>query len=93
MARRQFSQALIEEVKLRIIRSTVPGSDTAMKRIVVVCATLFCSLLWADPAPWYKWHSPEGGLDICSQISPGDGWVIVKGPYADAVCKKLGVPH
>jgi len=64
-----------------------------MKRVLLITAVLFCSTLWAEPAAWYKWHSPNGDFDICSQTSPGEGWVIVKGPFQDAVCKKLGVPH
>lgn len=64
-----------------------------MKPIVFLCATLYCAALWAGPAAWYKWHSAESNFDICSQTSPGEGWVVVKGPFADAVCKKLGVPR
>lgn len=64
-----------------------------MKAIIFVAALLYGSTLWADAAPWYRWRSEESNVDICSQIPPGDGWVIAKGPYQDAVCKKLGVPH
>jgi len=64
-----------------------------MKRVIFISVVFFYSMVWADQAAWYKWHSPHGEFDICSQTSPGDGWVIVKGPFQDAVCKKLGVPH
>jgi hypothetical protein len=64
-----------------------------VKLVLFVIATLFCSLLWANPAPWYKWHSPQSDIDLCSQTSPGDGWIVVKGPFEDALCKKQGVPH
>ena len=64
-----------------------------VKLVLFVIATLFCSLLWANPAPWYRWHSPQADFEVCSQTSPGDGWVIVKGPFEDALCKKQGVPH
>ena len=64
-----------------------------MKSIVLMATLLYCSTLWADAAPWYRWRSEESNVDICSQTSPGDGWVIAKGPYQDALCKKLGVPH
>ena len=57
--------------------------------LIVAC----CSLVWAGPAAWYLWRSPLAEGAICSQISPGDGWVVLKGPYQDAVCKKTGVPH
>jgi len=63
-----------------------------MKRIVFALAALYCSSLFAGPAAWYRWNIPGGGLDICSQISPGDGWMIVKGPYQDALCKTPGMP-
>lgn len=67
---------------------TLPGE--AMKHIVAISTVaLFCSTLWAGPAPWYRWHSPEGDHDVCSQFLPGDGWVIVKGPFEDSGCKKL----
>ncbi len=63
------------------------------KLLLIVTASLFCSLLRANPAPWYRWHSPQADIEICSQTSPGDGWVVVKGPFEDALCKKLGLPH
>lgn len=51
--------------------------------------TLLSSLtLWAGPAPWYKWHSNAADYDVCSQVPPGDGWQIVKGPFKDAHCQK-----
>lgn len=49
----------------------------------------FCTLAWAEPAAWYKWHSPEADYDVCAQFPPGDGWVVVKGPFEDSACKKL----
>ncbi len=64
-----------------------------MKLIILIAVTLFCSALLAGPAAWYRWHSGESDFEICSQVSPGDGWYVVKGPFQDAVCKKLGVPH
>ena len=64
-----------------------------MRRILLLAgAALFCSYLWAGPAAWYRWHSKEGVVDICSQTSPGVGWVRVKGPFSDALCKKQGKP-
>jgi hypothetical protein len=61
-----------------------------MNRIVAITvAALFCSTLWAGPAPWYKWHSEQVDYDVCAQIWPGDGWVIVKGPFEDSGYKKL----
>lgn len=64
-----------------------------VKPALLVGIALFCPGLEAGPAAWYKWRSVESDIDICSQISPGDGWVAVKGPFQDAVCKKQGVPR
>jgi len=61
--------------------------------IAFAAGALFCTALWADLAPWYKWRSRFNDYDICAQTSPGDGWVKVKGPFQDAHCSKPGVPH
>jgi hypothetical protein len=59
-----------------------------MKQIVFITALAFCTTLLAGPAAWYKWHSNDVDYDVCSQFSPGDGWVMVKGPFEDSGCKK-----
>ena len=56
-------------------------------------AAVCCTALWAESAAWYLWRSPENPSAICSQISPGEGWVVIKGPFQDAVCKKRGAPQ
>ena len=58
-----------------------------------VCTVCYGALVWADPAAWYLWRSPENPSAICSQLTPGDGWVVIKGPFQDGVCKKPGVPQ
>jgi len=63
-----------------------------MRRILLLGTLLYCASLCAGPAAWYRWRSEESPIDVCSQTSPGDGWVPVKGPYADALCKKPGNP-
>jgi len=63
-----------------------------MKRIIIIAVALYSASLFAGPAAWYRWQGPEGGIAICSQISPGDGWVVVKGPFQDGLCKALGKP-
>jgi hypothetical protein len=30
---------------------------------------------------------------LCTQLPPGDAWVIYQGPFQDALCKKPGNPH
>ncbi len=69
-----------------------------MKSFLINASLVLTGLLavapaWAEPAAWYRWRSEESNVDICSQTPPGEGWVAVKGPYQDAVCKKPGVPH
>lgn len=69
--------------------SCFPAFSKPMKKqILSALAIIFCSAASAGPAPWYKWHSNDGDYDICAQFSPGDGWVIVKGPFQDSACKK-----
>lgn len=64
-----------------------------MKRIILAFAILLAGAAWAAAAPWYKWRSADGDHDVCSQFSPGDGWVIIKGPFEDPACRKPGMPH
>lgn len=63
-----------------------------MKSVLLLAVLIAPMALWAGPAPWYKWHSSEADYDVCSQIPPGDGWRIVKGPFKDAHCQKPGTP-
>ena len=46
----------------------------------------------AQPAPWYKWRSKLDGRETCRQVTPGEGWERVSGPYKDASCTRPGVP-
>lgn len=60
-----------------------------MKHALCIAAAAFaCSIAFAAPAAWFKWHSPLADYDVCAQISPGDDWYIVKGPFEDSGCKK-----
>ena len=63
-----------------------------MKRLVFISLSFCCSVLWAGPAAWYKWRSVDSEADVCSQVPPGDAWVMVKGPFQDALCRKQGIP-
>lgn len=49
-----------------------------------------CAGALAVPAPFYQWRSSEDSTVVCTQISPGDGWIMVRGPFQDARCKKPG---
>lgn len=44
----------------------------------------------AGPAPWYTWRSKLDGKTVCTQTSPGEGWVQDGGPYKDARCAQPG---
>jgi hypothetical protein len=48
---------------------------------------------FAAEAPWYKWVNQEDRTILCTQLPPGDAWVIYQGPFQDALCKKPGNPH
>lgn len=40
------------------------------------------------PAPWYLWRGLAGSAEACAQVSPGEGWHQVGGPFVDAACRK-----
>jgi len=62
------------------------------KFAIAILSAVFCVSVLAAPAPWHKWRSKLDGKEFCAQISPGDGWEKVSGPYKDARCAKPGVP-
>lgn len=74
------------------VRQDVSFEESAIKTVLIFVALCSPFALWAGPAPWYKWHSNSADYDVCSQISPGDGWEIVKGPFQDSHCQKPGMP-
>lgn len=55
-------------------------------------AAALCGLLVlgavAAPAHWYLWRSKLDGKTFCHQISPGEGWERVDGPFRDLRCEK-----
>lgn len=57
-----------------------------------ILAAALCGLLalgaLAAPAPWYLWRSKLDGKTFCQQISPGEGWERVGGPFRDSRCEK-----
>lgn len=42
----------------------------------------------AAPAHWYLWRSKLDGKTFCQQVSPGEGWERVGGPFRDSRCEK-----
>ena len=66
-----------------------------MKKALIYATLILlfaCLSVFAKPAPWYKWESKLTGKVICKQVSPGDGWNEVGGPYKDSRCKVEGEP-
>jgi hypothetical protein len=44
------------------------------------------SITIAMPAPWFMWQSKLDGKLVCTQTSPGPGWLKLSGPFVDARC-------
>jgi hypothetical protein len=44
--------------------------------------------LHAASAPYYLWMNLIDGSRVCSQLSLGQGWKKVGGPYKDGRCQK-----
>jgi len=66
-----------------------------MKTVKVIFVLLLAAVAVvadAAPAPWYRWRSLVENMEVCAQVSPGDGWVMIKGPYQDAHCRTPGKP-
>ncbi|MDR2365398.1 MAG: hypothetical protein LBD68_06025 [Zoogloeaceae bacterium] len=53
-----------------------------------LCLLLPLSALQAAPAPYYRWMNLIDGSRVCSQLSLGQGWKKVGGPYKDSRCQK-----
>ena len=62
-------------------------------RALALCIALCATASWAKPAAWYLWRSPSADNFICAQVAPGEEWVVMKGPFKDALCKKPGEPR
>ena len=52
------------------------------------CATV----TYGAPAAWHKWRSKVNRAETCAQVSPGDGWEKIAGPFRDAQCTLPGKP-
>lgn len=53
---------------------------------VAALGALLITSAHAGNAPWYRWESRLDGNIVCAQVSPGDGWKRIAGPYRDAAC-------
>lgn len=63
------------------------------KCMALVVFMLMCCVAYSSGAPWYRWQNRVDKTILCSQISPGDVWVQIQGPYMDSRCRKPGNPQ
>lgn len=74
---------------------THPAGKPLMRTIFVISVVALLSqsgISLAGPAAWYRWQNANDPLILCSQTPPGDGWVMVQGPFRDSACRKPGQP-
>jgi len=55
--------------------------------ILACLLTIWAVQAFADPAPWYLWESRTDKHRVCLQVSPGEAWSRVAGPFGDAGCR------
>lgn len=53
----------------------------------LLCLLGFTAISQAEPAVWYIWESKLNAHRICTQVSPGDGWIKRLGPFKNAQCR------
>ena len=64
------------------------------RRFALGCALmLMCGAALASGAPWYRWKNAVNKTVMCAQVSPGNVWEIIEGPFMDSRCKKPGNPQ
>lgn len=68
-----------------------PRARTALGAGLIVALAL-AGVARAALAPWYVWVSKADGSRYCAQISPGEGWTRLRGPFRDPHCERPGRP-
>jgi hypothetical protein len=71
--------------------ATNHGSCSARAIFFCLLSSVLCLLSSAShaaPAPYYLWMNLIDGSRVCSQLSLGQGWKKVGGPYKDGRCQK-----
>ena len=63
------------------------------KFVAFTLLALICGAAFASGAPWYKWKNTVDHTVMCSQIAPGEAWVVYQGPYMESGCRKPGYPQ
>ena len=64
-----------------------------IKLLALILLAMFSAIAYASGAPWYKWKNVRDRTVICSQIKPGEFWVLFQGPYSESGCRKSGYPQ
>ncbi|MDY7560775.1 hypothetical protein QN382_00010 [Pseudomonas sp. 10B1] len=52
---------------------------------LLLCLLIASGAAGAAPAPWYTWQGST--RVVCTQNSPGPGWVKLGGPFKKSDCK------
>ncbi len=60
---------------------------------VLAMLALVSFAVFASGAPWYKWRNLIDRTILCSQLSPGESWVKIQGPFMESQCRKPGNPQ
>lgn len=55
--------------------------------IALMIATSSPFVAYAKPAPWVSWQSVTTGEWLCSQTSPGPGWIKGKNEFDNPKCE------
>ena len=63
------------------------------KAVVLILLALMSVAAYASGAPWYKWKNTRDRTVMCSQIRPGEVWVVFQGPFMEPGCRKPGYPQ
>ncbi len=63
------------------------------KAVVLIMLALMSVTAYASGAPWYKWKNIRDRTVMCSQIRPGEAWIVFQGPFMESGCKKPGYPQ
>jgi hypothetical protein len=64
-----------------------------IKLLALVLLASFSAIAYASGAPWYKWKNLTNRTVMCSQIRPGEVWVMFQGPFMESGCRKPGYPQ
>jgi hypothetical protein len=64
-----------------------------LKFVILMVLMSAAGASFGGGAPWYKWINRADRTILCSQISPGETWMVYQGPFMESRCKKPGMPQ